>query len=367
MVQWLKSIIGLALLGTLPLRHRPDTQSVKDASLELALGSKLMTSRGLLKIYPCFLFAGIALLLFTSCNDSFSPKGPFEQQLVVYSVLSTDRDIQFVRVYTNYNASGFDPFQNNSDTPVKGARVVITGPRGSYTLKDTLLARPDTSRYKSPIAAYTGRWRAEPGQAYTLTVNAPGIGTTSASVVTPGLSQTKYWFSIDILDDPDNYKGTSWVGAYTMLMQSTKAYSCQLAIEYLVLTSGEWKPESIEVPVWASSSFAYVGYPSVYKVQSYAPYAGVVYSKDIYMKTLQRVIKLHAGSKLIFQRIAFRFLLLDQNWYDYYNTVRSLQDPFSIRLDEPDFTNLSNGYGLFGASAIDSVQHFYPDEFPYNR
>lgn len=318
------------------------------------------------KISPHFLFVGVALLLFTSCNDSFSPKGPFEHQLVVYSVLSTGRDIQFVRVYTNYDVSGFDPFQNNSDTPVKGARVVITGPRGSYSLKDTLLARPDTSRYKSPIAAYTGRWRVEPGQTYTLTVDAPGIGTTSASVVTPNLSQTKYWYSIDILDDPDNYKGTTnWVGAYTGLIPSMKAYSYQLVIEYLVLTSGEWKAESIEVPMWASSNFAYVGYPSVSKTYYY--YAGGAYSKDIYARTLQRVVKLHAASKLIFQRIVFRFLLLDQNWWNYYSTVRKFQDPYSIRLDEPDFTDLNNGYGLFGALTVDSLEHTYPAEFPYNR
>lgn len=317
-----------------------------------------------LKSYLSFLLVGIALLFSTSCNHTFSPKAPFEQQLVVYSVLLTDRDIQFVRVYTNYDVSGFDPFQNKSDTPVTGAQVVITGPHGSYTLKDTLLTRPDTSRYKSPISAYAGRWRAEPGQTYKLTVDAPGIGTTSASVVTPSLSQTKYWYSIDILDDPDNYKGTSSVGAYTGLLQSTKGFSFQLVIEYLVLTPAGWKTESIEVPVWASSNFAYVGYPSVYKVYFYA---GGVYSKDIYTRTLQRVYKLYAGSKLTFQRIMFRFLQLDQNWWNYYSTVRKFQDPLSIRLDEPDFTNLSNGYGLFGALTVDSLEHTYPPEFPYNR
>jgi hypothetical protein len=96
-------------------------------------------------------------------------------------------------------------------------------------------------------------------------------------------------------------------------------------------------------------------------------YAGGVYAKSIYVKTLERVGKLHAGAKLIFNRIVFRFLQVDQHWYDYYGTVREIQDPFSIRLDEPDFTNLSNGYGLFGACAVDSIQHLYPDEFPYNQ
>jgi len=72
-------------------------------------------------------------LFFLSGGDSFSHKEPFKQQLVVYSVLSTYHDIQFVRVYTNYDVSGFDPFGNRSDTPVTGAQVVIKGPHGSYT------------------------------------------------------------------------------------------------------------------------------------------------------------------------------------------------------------------------------------------
>lgn len=323
-----------------------------------------MASRRHLQSCAHFLLVGIALLLIISCNHSFSPKSPFQQQLVVYSVLSTDRDVQFVRVYTNYDVSGFDPFQNKSDTPVTGAQVVITGPHGSYTLKDTLLARPDTSRYKSPISAYAGRWRAEQGQTYTLTVNASGIGSTSATVTTPGPAQTIYWINGAMLDHPDTYQGTDYVGASTRFWQSTKAFLSQMVIEYVVLNAGEWKEESIEVPLAASANFSYVVYPSVYKVQIYA---WGVYYKDSYVKTLARVAKLHAGSKLIFNRIVLRFLQLDQNWYDYYGTIREIQDPFSIWLDEPDFTNLSNGYGLFGACAVDSIQHLYPDEFPYNQ
>jgi hypothetical protein len=313
----------------------------------------------------CFTLAATALLLFVSCNHSFSPKAPFQQQVVVYSVLSTDRDIQFIRVYTNYDVAGFDPFQNASDTPVSGALVIVTGPHGTYTLKDTLLIRPDTSRYKSPIAAYTGRWRAEPGAIYTLTVNAAGIGSTTATVTLPGSSQPINWtYGTRIMDDPENYKGQGYVGAFTRFWQTTKAYSYQMAIEYLVLTASGWKTESIEVPMWASYDFQSTGYPTLYN--SYI-YAGGGYSKEIYMNTLQYVVRQHAGTKLTFQRIVFRFLQVDQNWYDYYSTVRKFQDIFSIRLDEPDFTNLSNGYGLFGAFTVDSLEHAYPPEFPYNR
>lgn len=315
---------------------------------------------------PYFFLAGIAPFLFVSCNHSFTPKGPFRPQLTVYSVLSSDREVQFVRVYTDYDVAGFDPFENRSDTPIAGAQVVVTGPRGSYILKDTALTRADTSRYKSPIAAYTGRWRVEPGQTYTLTVTALGIGTTSASVETPGPSQTIYWvYGTGILDDPDNYKGSGYVGASTRFWATTKAYSYQMVIEYAVLTPAGWRTEGIEVPLYSSyDSFEGASYPSV--IKSYI-YAGGGYSKEMYVRVLQYVVRLYAGSKLTFKRIVFRFLQVDQNWYDYYNTVRKFQDMFSIRLDEPDFTNLSNGYGLFGAFTVDSLEHAYPPEFPYNR
>ena len=52
----------------------------------------------------------VAVLQFGSgCQNSFNPKGPYEEQLVVYSVLSTRSDTQYVRVYATYNPPGFDP------------------------------------------------------------------------------------------------------------------------------------------------------------------------------------------------------------------------------------------------------------------
>lgn len=305
-------------------------------------------------------------LLLSGCHHTFSPKGPVEEQLVVYSVLSTDSDIQFVRVYSNYDVSGFDPFGNTSDQAVVGAQVTVAGPSGTYVFRDTLLRRPDMSRYKSPIGAYVARWRPEPGQAYTLTVNATEAGSTSATVMMPQQSQTIYWYpGVGALDDPDNQPLIFSFGSYTKFSRDTKAYTFQMAIEYLVQTSGGWRMQSIEVPVWVlDSTFSNTVYPSLYT--SYI-YAGGYFNKSAYITTLHRVVALNRSTSLTFKRIVFRFLQVDQNWYDYYNTVRKFQDPYSIRLDQPDFTNLSRGYGLFGAFTVDSLVHDYPADFKYNH
>jgi hypothetical protein len=312
------------------------------------------------KIAPLLL-----IICFFGCNKPFDPKDPVETKLVVYSVISTDSDIQYVRVYSNYDVSGFNPFENGTDSPITGAQVIISGRTGSYTLRDTLLVRPDRSRYKSPISAYVGRFRPLPGEAYTLTVNATGIGPTSATVTTPQQSQTINWSGSAILDDPDNQPMLFFVGCSTQLARETKAYTFQMAIEYAVPASGGWRTQSIEVPTYASdSSFNYASYPTLYA--SYI-YAGGSYSKSAYIATLYRVVALNRSTNLTFKRIVFRFLQVDQNWYDYYNIVRQFQDPHSIRLDQPDFTNLSNGYGLFGACTVDSIVHEYPADFKYNH
>ena len=304
-------------------------------------------------------------LFLLSCNHPFSPKGPFEQQLVVYSVLSSARDLQFVRVYTNYDVSGFDPFENASDRAVAGAQVTVTGARGTYVFRDTLLPRSDTSRYKTPITAYVANWQPEPGQTYTLVVNAANVGSTSATVTLPGRSQTFSWYpGTQILDYPDSNKTITYFYAYTRVPQLTKVYTFQLVIDYVVLTDAGWQNRSIEVPVWASdASFQGTTYPSL---QTAYGYASGSYTKYAYVSTLIRVSTQYSN-RLTFKRIVFRLLQLDGNWYNYYNTVRRFQDPYSIRLDEPDFTNLSRGYGLFGAYTVDSVAHDYPADFKYNH
>lgn len=308
-----------------------------------------------MKTRQCFVCCLAALLGFLSgCQEDFSPKGPFENQFVIYSVITTSRDLQFVRVYTNYDVPGFDPLENTSDHPVTGARVVVSGPGGSYVFRDTLLPRQDKSRYTSPIAAYVANWRPKPGETYVLDVSANNIGSTTASVTLPQKSGTLDWSpNTMILDYPDSAKQYFSFYGYGKLTQQTKVYAYQMMIEYDVLKPDGWRRESVEIPTLTT----------VYK--SYTNASGYC-SKSTYVATLEQVVARYRNTKLTFRNLVFRLLQLEENWYNYYSTVRQFQDPFSIRLDEPDFTNLRNGYGLFAGSTMDSLIHVYPDDFKYH-
>ena len=126
-----------------------------------------------------------------------------------------------------------------------------------------------------------------------------------------------------------------------------------MTIEYDVLGPEGWRRESVELQTVRT----------IYK--SYSNASGYC-SKSTYVATLNKIVTKYGATKLIFRTLVFRLLQLEENWYKYYSTVRQFQDPFSIRLDEPDFTNLSKGYGLLGGATMDSLIHVYPDDFGFN-
>jgi hypothetical protein len=316
----------------------------------------------------------VSLISF-SCNQPFSPKAPFEEKPVVYSVFVTNRNTQIVRVYSNYNVSGFDPFENASEQPLAGSVVTVIGPRGTYAFRDTLISRTDTSRYKTPIPAYVSNWRPEPMQTYILTVQSAKAGTSTATVTTPAKALNVYWYyPTDFMDYPDSIKYETGISASASVASEGNPYFVQLTIEYAVSANSGSRIEEIEVPAWATSNtslwatdttFKYATYPSLQISSRWG--VGMFYNKWAYRYALTQVSNKYQGKKLTFRRVVFRLLQLDENWYSYYNTVRRAQDPMTMRLDQPDFTNLTNGYGVVGACTVDSLIHYLPADFAWNR
>jgi hypothetical protein len=308
----------------------------------------------------------ILAIVIAGCNQPFNPKGPFEEQLVVYSILSSARDVQFVRVFTNYDAQGFDPFQNTIDRLITGAQVVLTGPDGTYSFKDTLLPRSDTSRYKSEIAAYAVPIRVQPGQTYSLVVNSGRLGSTSATITVPGKARIDIYPGAYILNEPWDTTMNRIINLVATVSPLTKGHYGRMLIEYAVLADSVWKEERVEVPTRISDSdFRMAEYPALELARYHT--ASVAYLKSAYVATLNKVYIQYTGTKLVFKRVVLQFLQVEHNLYDYYNIVHGFQDPISIRIDEPDYHNLSNGYGVFGAGTLDSLVHHYPDNFPLNR
>jgi hypothetical protein len=302
----------------------------------------------------------LCALLGLSCNKEFSPKGPFQDQLVVYSVLSNERDLQYVRVYSNYDVPGYDPFVSTADRQILGAQVIVSAAGETHVFRDTLLPRADTSRYKTPIHAYVSNWQPQQGQIYNLQV-AAGSGVTNASNVSVPAKPTRLEIiNRGILDDPPDANTPTGIYFSALLNPTAKGFSCKMFIEYAVTTAAGSKTQQVEV-----MDNVYTITPLISRNQNNS--AWLMRNRNAYVFALSSVLNKNRGQQVVFKRVIFRLLQFEQNMYDYYSIVHSFQDPFSIRFDEPDYTNLSNGYGLFGAYSLDSLVHIYPDDFAFNR
>lgn len=308
------------------------------------------------------------------CDQPFDPRAPLDQQLVVYSVLSTDRDVQFVRVNSNYMPAGFDPNAYDGDNAVRDASVTISSSGGTVILRDTVLARPDTNRYKSLMYMYAIKpFTPQRGKTYQVWVHTPSLGTASASAVIPARPLIALAdASVPILMEPFKYAETSVVQYAVDLSSYARGYSSHLYIYYDVLKGPRWVEERAEVPV--SSSI----WDTTYSLQwaQYAELAVCPESNRVtlqfangYLKTVIYQVRWrqYVDTHLIFKWIVLVVLQADQNLFGYYQSIRGYQDPQSIRLDEPQYSKINGGIGVVGAYALDSLVFVLPERFVANQ
>jgi hypothetical protein len=325
----------------------------------------------LLKAKPLsgfFKFIPLVLIFILGCDQSFNPKAPFEQQMVVFSILSNARDTQYVRVSTNYDVSGFDASEHQIDGAVVGARVSVTGPTRSYDFSDVVLPREDTNRYKSPIRAYAGSpFRPEHAKTYALGVTSETYGTARATVTLPDEPMMTFGLGTYILDHPDTKDPNNTIYFTALLTSHTKGYLTQLFVDYQVLNGTEWQEKRIEVPMKVLTDTLSIWdgmYPEMRRLM--ISQTSTPYEVNAYVKVLLRVLNQHPNQKIIFERVVGRVLQCETGLYDYYSTVNAFRDPISVRLDEPDYSNLSGAKGVFGGYALDSLVHLLPENFGFN-
>ncbi len=306
--------------------------------------------------------------LLSSCDQSFNPKSRFEQELVVFSILSNARDTQYVRVSTTYDVPGFDPAKHQTDEVVEGARVVVTGPLSAYDFKQISLPRNDKSRYNTPIQAYlTSPFRPNHGVKYDLTVRSTIYGEAAATVTIPDSALIGFDLGTSLLDKPEDREPNSSIVLQALVSPFCKGYLAQMFVDYQVRVDSSWTDERIEVPtrvIADTLNLWVVTYPSL--TRKVVRQTGTSFAVKAYVATLYRIIKQNPKKKIAFRRVVGRVLQCEQGLYDYYNTVNGFRDPVSIRVDLPEYSNISGAKGVFGAYALDSLTHILPDNFGLN-
>jgi hypothetical protein len=296
----------------------------------------------------------LILLIWPGCENNFSPIGGYNKQLVVYGVLSNRSDSQYVRIYTNYNPSGNDLSEQTTDTGVHGAIVTMMDDSTTYRFKETAIPRDTTIRYSSDIVGYVGfPCRLRPGKIYSLAINSDQ-GRATALVYVPSHGFL-FVNTPKSLTDPrsalDDISVTLGISPWA------RGYLVRLFINFDVMVGQNWEHRKVEVPSFGDSLMtpgAY-GYPTL-TIGPSGSTSTVVFRREAYLGILKQQIERPYGSSFTLTTATFVLTQVDQNLFNYYNTVNGYQDLYTIRLDQLDFTNINRGVGLFGAMVEDSTE-----------
>lgn len=317
----------------------------------------------------------IALLSIASlaCNQPFDPRQPLQDQLVVFSILSTDRATQFVRVERNYMPAEYDALAYVSENSVDDVIVTLNDGRTIFRLRDTTFQRPDTTRFKFPIHAHiVSPLTVEYGRLYEITVESPKFGRAfgTASVPTKPMLVLGAAGS-NVLENPGSHQGDEVIPFELLLSSNVKGYVGRLFIDYSVFENAGWIAGRIEVPVRYTyaglTDYRYVAYAQLARRPSTQLFV-TEYTNQMYNAALIQIAYVrYPKSRIIFNRIVYQLLQVEQNLYDYYKLSHAYDDYRSMRLDEPSYSNIVGGIGLVGAYTVDSLVHVLPEYFAYNR
>lgn len=330
------------------------------------LNAHFMHSRTL-----ALLLAFLTVLL-ASCDQSFDPRATLQEQMAVFSVLSTDRSIQFVRVQKNYMPKEFNPLSHVEDDFLSDAIVTIREANKVFRLRDTSIARMDTSRYTFPLKTfYVQPLVPTRGRTYEVIVQSVSQGQISALAAVPDKPViTISSEAIQNLDRPDRFSQDSKIVFITRLSAVTKGYLGRLFLYYDVLKDNEWMEERAEIPIFSADSSNYSLDIPIFPKLTVAPrstYTGMTYRNGYYKAIINKINERYKGTRIIFKWATLVVLQADQNVFKYYSGVHGSEDPYSIRLDEPMFSTIDGALGMVGAYSLDSLVNVLPENFWGNR
>lgn len=300
----------------------------------------------------------VALMLVgLGCEETFDPKGTFEDRLVLFGLLTPGADSVQIRLQSTYDPPESDPLSFTAGPDLSGATATIQWNSGQTTLRDSVFSHPDAGRYTTGLHMLTAPLRVARGTTYTVRVDLPGYGRAEASTTVPA-SAPVYFRNTTLLVDPSAAED---LGVIVGLASESYGFLPRLVLEYEIVSQGN-RVEQREVPsdLITTSSQVSPEYPRIQGETSErrvgtTTYELFEYRASAYGYFLQRLFETYGQSDLRFRRAILTVTTVDRHLYTYYFLVNGFFDPNTVRTDEPDYSNVVGGVGFVGSYAVDTV------------
>lgn len=289
------------------------------------------------------------------CEVPFDPVIEGGRPIVVYALLNAGVDTQVVRVHQTIRPDASDPGYPS----VPGTSVLLQ----SGQLEVAYQAVQFSVGGRSIEAFLAPGWKPMRGTAYRLLVQT-AHGDVTADVTVPGactISTNSAW----LLQDPYRQPTYEVISCGAVLSREAYGVLIRLVVEYDEFDGSGWTIKRLEVPLAYRSASqdptAIEGiYPHPRRRTTFVVTEGEPqqewegFSNDTYRRSLKIIYGLASGSVRM-RRALFIVHQLDRHFFAYYSLANHFLDPNSIRVDRPDYSNVSGALGFFGALTSDSL------------
>lgn len=282
----------------------------------------------------------VVLFFIMGCSEKFTPNGPYQQSLVVYSLINISADTQFVKVYSTLDPAVHSVNELKSVNEVIGATVSLLRDSTEYVFHDTVQAVEENGIIRNVHSYVHYAADIQTNKKYHLTVRSNGYPEASASVTTfpEGHIIT---INTQLFTNPNIGKD---IECEFYFGKGSYAFLVRLLLEYERRENNAWIQEYREVPMYYLNDE-----PVLPHLEIVNPIGKIkkTYSIALYNETLAK-IKSNRNDTIRFTSAVFEFQQFDENLYAYFSIANNFPGGSSIRLDEPDYTNVTNGFGIVG-------------------
>ncbi len=295
-------------------------------------------------------FVLLACIVAASCNQPFEPDAPANNRLVVYGILNSASSTQYVRVGTTYNTPPAPELHNAIVEMLSNGRTIV--------FRDTTVTDTLDDGTTTPVNVYIGRTAVNGGSPYTLQVTTPAglsVSATTNALVVPSF-YLKYPATL-------NYSTNQGLVLSITFGSYTGAFVVRFFVEFSAYIDGAWQLRRLEVPIKRYTNLAgeeVKVFPSFALVQSVTlaqKSLTVEYDTLQYQKIRGEAIQTYAAAPVQWKRGVFVLTQIDNVLFNYYKLQNGPADKSSLRLDQLDYTNISNGLGIFGSYAVETKSY----------
>lgn len=282
--------------------------------------------------------------LFYSCDVPLNPNAPFRQRYALTGIMRNDTSVQIITLTKSYQPTGgLNPLTNTTDPAVIGAEVNMWYRDTLYELRDTTIVRNDTSQYKDSVHCYyVNNLQPQPGEYIDIEAVLPNGLLLQSTTKLPDAQSYGFFNAEDDRTIPPadgrNYIFIGWKQFPDIL------YQPKVVITYYV--KGSTVQQEKEVPLYYDNINGVTNpiYPTQTKVNSFS----------ISLETINRALnEIPQGNNDKLQytiaNIDVKMIVYDENLTTYYSSLQTGVDAFTVRLDQPDFSNIIGSFGIFGS------------------